>query len=488
MQSNSVNEESFELVTSSGLVQEQDHLLKDDSSSEEEEEEEEEEYIIPVESILGWTKCQQVTIAVLAFICIILLIILSIIKVANSPLRSRDWLYLNGTHSFASTVILISLDGFRPDFLERNLTPHINRLSNNGIKAKYIHPAFPPTAYPNHWTLMTGLYPETHGIVGNDFYDPVLGKFESTNQSVTSDDRWWKGEPIWSTLKKNEQKTASIMWPGSNTKHNAPDYVSFNDSESVMEKVQTTLSWIDLPDNERPQLISVHVPQADQKKNPTNIKSKAIRNHIKQSDDAIGFLLKGLEERNIESHVHVVIVSGHGVSPTNKHRVIYYEDILPRHLLKYVLNASPSSGIYLQNELPQDVIQDIYRHLSNQAQSHHFKVYLKQEMPERYHYRRSDRISPIQVIPDTGYIFASHKTRLNDIDSYCGYDNLDDDMRAIFIANGPKVRGSYVEGSILAPFFNIELYEFLTGLLNIDASPNNGTLKGDFPIIYKPIF
>ncbi|CAO3701993.1 unnamed protein product [Rhizopus stolonifer] len=404
--------------------------------------------------------------------------------------RPAEKLYSNGTQDFASTVVLVSLDGFRPDYLERNITPHLNALANDGIRAKYLHPSFPPSTFPNHWTLITGLYPEAHGIVRNEFYDPDLDMFfEHANATITKDHRWWKGEPLWYTSRKNRQKTASIMWPGSNTRYNTPDYVvPFNNSVTMQEKMQTTLNWLDLSYDERPQMISIYVQQVDQEGHRGGPNGPKMNNYIQQVDDAVGYLTRGLEERSIDSHVHVVIVSDHGMASTDRGKLIYYDDILPSNLLKYIQNTSPTSILHFPHDMPEDVIQEMYQHLSNYTQSHHFKVYLQQNMPDRYHYKDSNRIFPIQVIPNTGYLFASHKMAAKDGGDHHGYDNLADDMRAIFLAKGPKVNKMYREGSILAPLFNIELYGFLAELLNIDAAPNNGTMRNDFPVIYQPPF
>jgi hypothetical protein len=150
-----------------------------------------------------------------------------------------------------------------------------------------------------------------------------------------------------------------------------------------------------------------------------------------------------------------------------------------------VQNTSPSSMLRFQPELPKDVIQDIYQKLIHKTKNHHFSIYLKQDMPSRFHYRHSNRISPIQVIPDVGYIFTTHKMSSKEGDDI-GYDNLADDMKTIFLAKGPKLNKVYKQGSILAPFVNVEVYGFMTELLNIDAAPNNGTIKTKFPVLYQP--
>src|SRR5215813_15466520 len=69
-------------------------------------------------------------------------------------------------------VILISLDGFRADYIDRGLTPTLAALAADGVHAKAMKPSFPTLTFPNHYTLVTGLYPDHHGIVANRFTDP----------------------------------------------------------------------------------------------------------------------------------------------------------------------------------------------------------------------------------------------------------------------------------------------------------------------------
>ncbi|CAO0792982.1 unnamed protein product [Mucor circinelloides] len=413
--------------------------------------------------------------------------------------RGAEKLYYNGSDYFASTVILISLDGFRPDYLNRGKTPHMKEFADNGIMAKYMHPAFPPSTFPNHWTLVTGLYPETHGIVANLFYDPTLDAvFSHSNATSTADHRWWKGEPIWTTSKMNRKRTGSIMWPGSDTNYNPPDMVvKYNNTMTTKEKMDVTLKWLDLPYDDRPQIISVYVPQIDQEGHRGGPFGSKMNNFIQEADDAIGYLVQELKNRNLDNHAHIVIVSDHGMAETQESKLIFYDDILSQDVLKHVRNreALPLLDLRPSPDAPKDTVKKIYNQLHNYTQTNldaHFEVYMREDVPDRFHYKHSDRITPVVAIPEVGYTFITHE----EFDKKGGfkkggnhgYDNLADDMRAIFMAKGPKINRVYKSGTILAPFFNTEVYGLLTELLNIDASPNNGTLQADFPVIFSPPF
>lgn len=218
---------------------------------------------------------------------------------------------------------------------------------------------------------------------------------------------------------------------------------------------------------------------------------------IKEADDSIGYFLKEIEKRNLDSHIHVVVVSDHGMTETKDSKLIYYDDILSDNVLKHVRNreALPLLDLRPSPGAPEDTVKKIYDELYNYTQTAtepHFQVYLREDVPDRYHYKHSERITPIVAIPEVGYSFVTHA----EVDKKGGfkkggnhgYDNLADDMRAIFMAKGPKIDRVFKSGTILAPFFNIEVYNLLTELLNMDAAPNNGTLHADFPVIFAPPF
>ncbi|KAG1256920.1 hypothetical protein G6F68_009552 [Rhizopus microsporus] len=399
---------------------------------------------------------------------------------------TRHQLFFNGTTYFDTTVILLSLDGFRNDYLDRKVTPNIENIGKRGISAEYMNPSFPSITFPNHWTLVTGLYPEAHGIVANEFYDPALGQyFIHKNESISSDPKWWKGEPIWITSKKQGKKSAVIMWPGSNVKIDSlsPDYYQPYAREiTAQDKMDTVLNWLDLPMDERPQSISVYIPQIDQKGHGGGPNGGQLNSVLTDMDNAIGYLLKGLKQRNLDSHVHVVVVSDHGMAPSDPSRYIFYDKILSDESQSYLRprEAWPLLGLRPRDDAPEHIIDQIYHELQTYTETHddvHFTFYRREEMPSRFHYNATERIAPIVIIPDVGYaiIRSTDKKAPKGIH---GYDNLAPEMRAIFAATGPKISEHYGKGTRLSPFFNTELYAFLTTLLDLVPAPNNATLNG----------
>ncbi|CAO3596337.1 unnamed protein product [Absidia cylindrospora] len=410
-------------------------------------------------------------------------------------IQSPNRTFYNGTHYFGSTVILISLDGLRNDYLKRGVTPQLVEFGATGMQADYMLPSFPSITFPNHWTLVTGLYPEAHGIVGNEFYDPTLKeKFIHKQPVISTQPKWWGGEPIWKTASTQNMLSGVVMWPGSGNPTVKPDYfLDYDRNITAISKMDTALGWLDLPIEKRPQMISVYIPQIDQKGHGGGPDGLQMNMVLKNMDDAIGHLLTGLKDRNLDSHVNVVIVSDHGMAATHKSRVIYYDDILSEESLSYLMQreAWPLLNLRPKEDAPPHATQQIYEELLNYTQLYqqdaHFRVYLRQDVPSHYHYSNNDRITPIVVIPDVGYSFALHEEF--DISlgkdyrprGIHGYDNNAMEMRAIFMARGTQVERKWGRGAMVKPFQNTEVYEFVASLLNLDPSPNNCTLcNGDF--------
>jgi ectonucleotide pyrophosphatase/phosphodiesterase family protein 1/3 len=164
-------------------------------------------------------------------------------------------------------LVIVSLDGFRSDYFNRGLTPYLCSLASSGVRAKFLQSQFPTKTFPNHYSIVTGLYPESHGIVHNRFYDPILNDTFSIGGNSSDDPRWWnEGEPIWVTAKKQQVKTATFFWPGSDVeiRKMRPDYWHrYNSSVPWSDRVKAVLEWLDLPDSKRPSFIAMYVEEPD---------------------------------------------------------------------------------------------------------------------------------------------------------------------------------------------------------------------------------
>lgn len=208
-------------------------------------------------------------------------------------------------------------------------------------------------------------------------------------------------------------------------------------------------------------------------------------------DSAIGHLMAGLSKRNLQNHVHLVVVSDHGMAQSDKSaRLIFYDKILSAESISFLRKreAWPLLGLRPKDDAPDYALAQIYDELYKYTQENdaHYTVYRREEIPARFHYNATERIAPIVMVPDVGYAIilstdVNPTTGLAKIPSGIhGYDNMAEEMRAIFAARGPQIEKHYVPGTVVKPFVNVEMYRFLTTLLDLDPAPNNATLNGVF--------
>lgn len=395
-------------------------------------------------------------------------------------------IFSNGTHTFGPTTILISLDGFRADFLQRDLTPALKAFIESGVSPKHMLPSFPSLTFPNHFTLATGLYPESHGIVSNQFWDPVLEEeFYYTNTSNSMQPKWWNAEPIWVTAEKRGIKTAVHMWPGSEAHINNqdPTYLDkYNGSEALDIKVNRVLQWLDLPQKDRPQFIGAYVPNVDADGHQYGPNSTEIRATIVEVDGMLTGLIEGLLKRNLTEIINIVIVSDHGMATTSNERLLQLDDYIDMSLVDHI-DGWPLRGLGLKN--PDRDVPIVYEQLLTASKGKQFDVYTRETMPERYHFSNNDRIAPIWVVPRAGWVVIEKE----DFDISAaktsgtiyrprglhGYDHEHPLMRAIFVARGPAF--PHQPNSRVPVFQNIEVYNIVCDSLGIEPHPNNGTLR-----------
>ena len=412
----------------------------------------------------------------------------------------------NGTSTFLPTTILISLDGFRADFLTRNLTPTLNSFIANGVSPQYMLPSFPSVTFPNHYTMVTGLYPESHGVVGNTFWDPSLNEeFINTDPARNMLSKWWaEAEPIWVTAEQQGVRTAIHMWPGSEAHLSAfgaagievvPAFLDkYNGKEALERKVDRILELLDHPSEldvsvlpiepiRRPQLIAAYVPNVDTHGHSDGPNSTAIRGVISSVDSMLGDLFAGLEARNLSDIVNVVVVSDHGMASTSVDRLLQYEDLVDPALIAH-RDGWPLYGLRVND--PVD-LSGIHASLKAKAKDNpNFDVYLKdKDMPERFHFSQNERIAPLWIVPKAGWAIvtkdefdvkeAQKEGKEYHLRGLHGYDHEHPLMRAIFVARGPAF--PHEAGSRLEPFQNINVYNIICDSVGVQPRPNNGSLR-----------
>lgn len=377
-----------------------------------------------------------------------------------------------------NTLIVVSIDGFRYDYLERmKFTKSLNKLTKKGNLAEFLKPVFPTSTFPNHYTIVTGLYPESHGIVANTFYDKELNKtFKISDNEITRMPEWWGGSPIWVEAEKNNIKSAVYMWVGSEVVINGytPTYhVGFDGKTTIDEKLSAVIEWLKMPKEERPRLIMVYLHEVDKAAHVHGVNSEQVNDSLKSVDRFIKKLYKRINRRRFRDNTNLIILSDHGMTDIKQNGQIYIEDIFDEEDNVEILSYVPHLLIKDNDDLN---IEYLYEKMLNASVNNgHWMPFKREDMLERFHYNNNKRISPIFGVAENGYTF-NYRNRTS-ITATHGYDNEDENMRALFMGVGPVF--SKFPGQVIPSFSNTEVFNLLTTILNIteNAPPNNGTIE-----------
>jgi len=372
-----------------------------------------------------------------------------------------------------SPLILISIDGYRADYIKRGLSPNLAALAQAGVRATAMKPAFPTLTFPNHYSIVTGLYPDHHGIVNNRFLDPVTGaKFVYNDRRTTDDPHWWGGEPLWVSVERQGKHAATMFWPGSDVAIDGvrpQHWLPFDGKMSPDARVDQALQWLDLPADERPDFLTLYFEQVDHAGHGHGPDSPQVNAALREIDAALGRLIDGLKQRGIYDNANIVVVSDHGMTATSEDRLVVLDKFVDMHdatvvTAGVVAGLAPKPGHEIEVDRALLIPHD------------HIRCWNKSKMPARLHYGSNPRIPPIVCVADDGWLIEtqSYLDRPNHHISAGehGYDNADPKMAALFVAHGPAFKRGYV----VPEFDNVDVYPLLTHILDIKPEPNDGSI------------
>ncbi|MCB1573716.1 MAG: alkaline phosphatase family protein [Xanthomonadales bacterium] len=371
-------------------------------------------------------------------------------------------------------LILVSIDGFRADYLDRGQTPTLRALADSGVRAEYMRPSFPSLTFPNHYALVTGLRPDRNGVVANTMEDDRIPgqKFTSWNREAVENASWWnEGIPLWTTAKRHGLHSGIMFWPGSEAPvHGShPDFWSTYDKKMAgVARVDTLLHWLDLPAGERPAFMTLYLDTIDIVGHYYGPDSPELDAELRIVDATVRRLLDGLIERGYGHKVNLVIVSDHGMAATSPQRVVYLDEILPDRYAR-VVSYGVLTGIVPKRGHGRDTEAILL------ASHEHMRCWRKSRLPARFHYGHNRRVPPLLCLANHGWTISDHASvaaKEHFSLGEHGYDIDDPDMRALFIAHGPDLKSQVV----LPPIDNVDVYPLLARLLGIAAEPNDGNL------------
>lgn len=378
-------------------------------------------------------------------------------------------------------VILISFDGFRWDYINRPGAVRLRELAARGVRAERMIPAFPSKTFPNHYSIVTGLTPEHHGIVANAMRDAELGTFTLRDTIAQSEARWWGGEPIWVTAEKQGQRAAVVGWPGSEAAIGGvrPSWWQrYWHEQPHEEKVQKILDWLSLPADSAPTLMLAYFYDVDEAGHSFGPAAPEVDSAIAKVDRALGAVMDGIAARGLTDEVHIIVVSDHGMTPVSPERAIVLDDYISSDDVD-VVDWTPVAAIAPK----PGAMERVYARLKDAHPQ--MAVYRKGEVPARFHFNANPRITDIVAVAADGWTITSRaqvnrwrETNWRGGGAH-GFDPELDNMGALFVAAGP----SLARGRVTPAFRNVHVYALMARLLGLRPAPTDGSLDSVLAVL-----
>ena len=372
-------------------------------------------------------------------------------------------------------LVLISLDGFRWDYgaLHPAETPHLRRLMREGVTARSLIPVFPSNTFPNHVSIVTGLYPAHHGIINNTFFDSALGSIFRYNQSASArDSRWWGGQPIWITAVKQGRASACSFWPGSEAEIGGlrPTYWKPYDYAGISfeQRLDELVAWLRLPAAQRPAVVTFYLEETNGAGHRHGPDSPQLIAAITLLDARVGALSDRLRTEGIAPNL--VIVSDHGMTSCDAERVLILDDYLDLATVQIDFEETCAGLRPLAGNDVAAMMRALAKIPPQQA-----KAYRSNELPERFRVDATHpRVPPVWIVPAEGWHVVRrslyHKALTHFLRGQHGYDPGFASMGGIFIAHGP----AFKSGVVVEPVENIHIYNLLCAALALKPAPNDG--------------
>lgn len=368
-------------------------------------------------------------------------------------------------------VILISLDGFRYDYMERFQPENLSRFIAEGTAAKGLIPSFPSKTFPNHYTIATGMLPEHHGLVDNAFYEPFKNQvYTMGNREVVQDGYWYGGTPIWVWAEQNGIKSASYFFVGSEAPVQGVRptyYYDYDGSVANLTRIAKVFEWLQLPEEDRPRMITLYFSDMDDtghRYGPSN--DAELKKTLTRLDRELGALFEGL--KSFEEEIHVILVSDHGMADVKKERLINLDQLTQGIEARVVNNGALA-----------------HLHLINPSEKENVIKQLKERSPDitiddlRTNENYTDiskfpqRVGDLVILPKLGYYLADERGMVRyqnnaarfktEVFGEHGFSPRNQEMWGIFYAKGPQIKS----GTTIEPFQNIHIYPLLCQLLGL---------------------
>lgn len=359
-------------------------------------------------------------------------------------------------------VILISIDALRWDLVDKYQAKNLMKLRESGVQADYLKPAYPSLTFPNHYSIITGLYPSHHGIVDNNFYDKGRATlFKKSDPKMALDSSWYGGKPLWILAEEQQMLSAVFYWPGSEVSMNGlrpTYYYNYNESIPIKQRIGIVKDWLHLPAEKRPHFIALYFPEVDKAAHRYTVDSEQTEAAVQLIDETIAQLVNEVKATGLA--VNFIFLSDHGMATIDRENTIALPKVLNPNLF-IVPAGNALLHVYAKD---QKSVLPTYKALK--AEASNFEVYLGKNIPKVWHYNKKEdvyhRIGDILLVPKVPKVFSINGVK-PDIGQH-GFDPALKDMHATFYAWGPQLK----QGLKIPAFENVNVYPLIAEILGLN--------------------
>lgn len=375
-------------------------------------------------------------------------------------------------------LLLISIDGFRHDYIEQFDSPTIDRMIAEGFHADSLHHAFPTKTFATHYTLVTGLHPGSHGVVANNMWDPRRkDRFSLGDREAVNDGYWYQGgEPIWVTAEQQGLIAATYFWPGSEAmiqRTRPTHYRAYDGRVPHEERIDQVLEWLALPESERPDFLTLYFSRVDSRGHSDGPASPEVLAAAAEIDGQLGRLFAGLARLELLDGINIVLVSDHGMSAVSPERVVPLDDYIDLSKV-HVSDWGPAAQIWAGEMSAAEIVAAL-------EGAAHLRAWKREDVPDRYHFGEHFRVPDVLVEADPGWLISSrpYMANPNPPEGMHGWDPALAEMHGIFIARGP----GFTPGARGPAVRSVSLYPLMAHLLGLEPAEHQGHLETFLPYL-----
>jgi predicted AlkP superfamily pyrophosphatase or phosphodiesterase len=378
-----------------------------------------------------------------------------------------------------NTVLLISFDAFRWDYYKLYSTPNLNRMAKDGVKAERLIPSFPTKTFPNHYSIVTGLYPDHHNLIDNSFSAPDLGLFyRMGDRAAVENPAFYGGEPVWATAEKQGIKAASFFWVGSEAPVGGkyPTYwKKYDEKITYQARIDTVMKWLSYPLDKRPGIVTLYFDEPDLTSHDFGPVSPETGKVVATLDSIVGVIRKKISSLPDAKKINLIILSDHGIGPVSSDKYINLRAVIPERMIASMTGGNP---VYAVNS-KEGKIDSVLFLLKNVKG---LKAWKKSDLPAKWHYGTNPRIPEILIVADSSWSLGTRSDGSSIKGGAHGYDNYNSDMSAIFYAAGPAFKKNYK----FKELNNVDIYNLICRILDIKPAKNDGNPEHIKGLLRRP--